>query len=327
MKESSTIRWGIIGAGKIARAFATDFQYLQNAELVAIASRNQKKSIAFAAEFSIPEAINYENLFNHPGIDAIYIATPHNFHFEQASLAIRAGKAVLCEKPITVNMSEYQQLIALAKQEKVFLMEAMWSYFIPALQVAKNWINNGLIGDLKLIQADFCFPSEPTVERLWNPALAGGALLDIGIYPIAFANYFMNRMPASIRASAQLSTTGIDERTGIHLEYGSTSANLYTSIVTKGTNTGYLFGTKGYIKLPSFWRSITIERFNNEDELMETYSDGRTTRGFHFEMQHVTDCLRQGLTESPVMSFEQSMRLQEIMGEVRKQIGLRFPFE
>lgn len=327
MTKNNTIRWGILGAGKIARAFATDFQYLQQAELVAVASRSPEKSAQFASAFSIPETCDYAGLYNHPQLDAIYIATPHNFHFEQAAQAMRAGKAVLCEKPVTVHPGQYQQLVALAKQQQVFLMEAMWTYFIPALAEAKNWVTEGRIGELKRIQADFCFPSGPEVERLWNPALAGGSLLDIGIYPIAFANYFMHQKPQRIQASARLSSTGVDECTGIHLEYSSTSANLYSSIVSKGTNTGYLFGSNGYIKLPSFWRSTAIELYNNEDELIDCFSDGRTTRGFHFEMQHVTDCLLQGLSESPVMSFEESMRIQEIMWEVRQQIGLHFPLE
>ena len=327
MKENRTIRWAILGAGKIARAFATDFQYLQGAELVAVGSRDRQKSREFADAFSIPQALSYEELMQDPEIDAVYIATPHPFHFSQAAAVLKAGKAVLCEKPICVNRSQLEELIAVAKTTNQFLMEAMWTYFIPAIEVAANWIQEGLIGELKLIQADFCFPSEPTVERLWNPALAGGALLDIGIYPIAFANYFMNRLPEKITSSAQLAESGVDERTGILLEYGNTSANLYTSIVSKGTNTGYLFGSKGYIKLPAFWRSTTIERYSNEDELLETWTDGRTTRGFHFEMQHVTNCLQQGITESPVMSFEQSLRIQQIMDTVRRQIGLKFPFE
>lgn len=325
--EIRPVRWAILGAGKIARAFATDFQYLQNAQLLAIASRDEAKATAFAAEFSIPQVLNYESLFQHPEIDAVYIATPHNFHFEQSVAALNAGKAVLCEKPICVNKSQTETLVRIAQQKNRFLMEAMWSYFIPALQVAKEWIHNGKIGSLKLIQADFCFPSPPTIERLWNPALAGGALLDIGIYPVAFTNYFMGRLPFKIHASAHLSQSGVDERTGILLEYGSTSANLYCSIVNKGTNTGFLYGSDGYIKLPAFWRSTTIERYNNEDELVETWSDGRTTRGFHFEMQHATDCILKGLTESPVMSFEQSLRIQTILDEVRHQAGLRFPFE
>ena len=327
MNEAKNIRWGILGAGKIARAFATDFQYLKGAELLAIGSREAEKARGFANEFAIPQALNYEDLIHHPDIDAVYIATPHPFHFSQASAALQAGKAVLCEKPICVNQGQLKDLISIAKTTNQFLMEAMWTYFIPALETARNWVREGRIGDLKLIQADFCFPSEPTVERLWNPALAGGALLDIGIYPIAFANYFMDRLPYKITASAHLAASGVDERTGILLEFGSTSANLYTSIVSKGTNTGYLFGSTGNIKLPSFWRSTTIERYSNEDELLETWSDGRSTRGFHFEMQHVTDCLRKGLTESPVMRFDQSLRIQEIMDTVRRQIGLKFPFE
>jgi len=327
MDTNKTIRWGILGAGKIARAFAIDFQYIHHAQLVAIASRDHNKAAAFASEFSIPQVFSYDELYAHPEVDAIYIATPHSLHFPQAKRALESGKAVLCEKPITASESECRELVDIAKANKVFLMEAMWTYFIPALEVARNWINEGKIGELKLIQADFCFPSSANIERLWDPALGGGALLDIGIYPIAFANYFMNRLPDTITASAKISSSGVDERTGILLEYGSTSASLYTSIVNKGTNTGYLYGTDGYLKLPAFWRATTIERYSNEDELVETYSDGRTTRGFHFEMQHATDCIRQGLIESPVMDFEQSIRLQVIMGEVRRQISLRFPFE
>lgn len=327
MKDEK-IRWAILGAGNIAKAFVKDFPFMQRAELVAVAASSKAKAQQFALEHQIPQAMSYQELFDNLEIDAVYIATTHNFHLEQSLACIRSGKAVLCEKPITVNDSQFNMLAAAARENKVFLMEALWTWFLPAIQKARQWIKEGRIGQLKIVQADFSFPSEYNPEgRLYNPQLAGGALLDIGIYPIALTDFLMGRNPDVIVASGSLTSTGVDERVGILLEYGNVSATLYASIVARMNNTASLFGTAGRIDIPEFWKAGHCRLYDTDGQLQDEFIDDRISRGFIFEMQHANDCILAGKTESDIAGFEASKRLQEIMTTVRKQIGVRYPFE
>lgn len=322
------IRWAILGAGNIAKAFVKDFPYMQNAELVAVAASSREKAQQFATEHQIPLALNYQELYESRDVDAVYIATTHNFHLEQSLACIHSGKAVLCEKPITVNDRQFKLLSAAARERNVFLMEAMWTWFLPVIQKAREWVQQGRIGQLKIIQADFSFPSEFNPEgRLYDPALAGGALLDIGIYPIALTDFMMCRQPDSIVASGSLTSTGVDERVAILLEYGDVSATLYASIVARMKNMACLFGTGGRIEIPEFWKAVKCSLYDADGQLIEEFTDNRSSRGFIYEMQHATDCLLEGKTESNIVDFNSSNRLQEIMTTVRKQIGLHYPFE
>ena len=322
------IRWAILGAGNIAKAFVKDFPFLQNAELVAVAASTKEKAQQFATEHQIPVAMDYQELYESREVDAVYIATTHNFHLEQGLACIHSGKAVLCEKPITVNDSQFKLLAAAAREKNVFLMEAMWTWFLPVIHKALEWVQQERIGQLKIIQADFSFPSEFNPKgRLYNPELAGGALLDIGIYPIALTDFLMRRKPDSIIASGSLTSTGVDERVGILLEYGAVSAALYASIVARMNNTACLFGTGGRIEIPEFWKAVKCSLFDADGQLIEEFTDNRSSRGFIYEMQHATDCLLAGKTESDIVDFEASNRLQEIMKTVRNQIGLHYPFE
>ena len=243
MPDKKKVRWAILGAGKIAHKFAQDFTVLQGAALVGVAASDVERARAFAAQYNIPHAYSYEDLYNSPDVDAVYIATTHNFHYAQCRRCLEAGKAVLCEKPITINDAEFKKLAALAKEKNVFLMEAMWMYFLPALQQAKAWLDAGRIGALKALQVDFGFamPNDPD-GRLYNPALAGGALLDIGVYAIAFANYAAGKNPDRIVASGVLTPTGVDETTGILLHYGSLPASLFMSISTRLRNKALFLG-------------------------------------------------------------------------------------
>ncbi len=322
------IRWGIIGAGKIAHKFAADFQFLENATLMCIASSDDERAKEFAAQYDIPFAMSYEELYHSPEIDAVYIATTHNFHFEQAMMCLQNHKAVLCEKPITVNAQQIEQLIHASLQNNTFLMEAMWTYFLPAVQQAKTWINDGRIGAIKVLQIEFSFPA-PKIDdgRIYNANLAGGALLDIGIYPIAMAYFFIDKEPLSIIASGQLSATGIDERVGMFLEYGDASASLYASIVTRMTNSAKIYGTDGYIEIPLFWKSNEAKLFDADDQLIDTFHDHRSSFGYHYEMQHANDLIQKNEIESPIVSHQRSLDIQRTMDEVRRQIGLKYPFE
>ena len=328
MSTKTKIRWAILGAGRIANAFAKDFPLMQNAELVAVASNDKEKATNFSKEYNIPKALSHDELYNSDEIDAVYIATTHNFHFDQTLKCMQHGKAVLCEKPITVNDSQFKKLMAVSKEKNVFLMEAMWTYFLPAAQKAKQWLDEGRIGKLKVIQADFAFPMEINIEgRMYNPNLAGGALLDLGVYPIAMAYYFTNTVPGKITASGAMTKTGVDERLGMIFQYKNFTADLFTSMVNRMSNTFKLFGEDGYIEIPDFWKAGSARLFDKEFNQSETYDDHRTSHGFIFEMQHANDKIIEGKIESDIISHSRSNNIQETMTSVRKQIGLKYPFE
>ena len=328
MNKKSKILWAILGAGKIANAFAKDFPFMQNADLVAVASSDQERARNFAKEYNIPKALSYDELYNSHEIDAVYIATTHNFHFEQALKCLQNGKAVLCEKPITVNDSEFKKLAAVSKEKNVFLMEAMWTYFLPAIKKAKQWLGEGRIGKLKVIQADFAVPMEKNYEgRVYNLKLAGGSLLDLGVYPVSLAYYFTDMVPVEITASGAMTQTGVDERLGMIFQYGDITANLFTAITTRMTNKLRLFGEEGYIEIHDFWRTRSAKLFDKDYNLTDTFDDDRTSHGFIFEMQHANDMILDGKIESPVIPHSRSNNIQETMMEVRKQIGLKYPFE
>ncbi len=326
MGNNNKIRWAILGAGKIAHKFAQDFAVIKNAELIAVASSDAERAKEFAAKYNIPQCMSYDELYSSDSVEAVYIATTHNFHHEQTLACLQHGKAVLCEKPITVNQQQFEELAQVAREKKVFLMEAMWTYFLPAIIKAKQWIVDGRIGSIKALQADFGFSMEFNPEgRLYNIKLAGGALLDLGIYPIAFANFFMNQQPDSIMASGIIGPTHVDESTGIVLKYGNVVASLFTTMVAKTQVKAFVYGDKGYIEIPMFFKAPEASLYNEEMQLVQTFKDSRSTHGYNFETQEVTDCLLKGMTESSVMPLSASQRLQEIMMEVRRQVGLVYP--
>jgi predicted dehydrogenase len=326
--QNKKIRWGIIGASKIGKDFIKDFSLLQNAALVAIAASDKQKAIAYAAENNIPLAYTYDEMYNSKEVDAVYISTTHNFHFKQALKCMQHGKAVLCEKPITINDAEFKQLVAIAKEKNIFLMEAMWTYFLPAIQKAQQWIAEGRIGNLKVIQADFSFAVEKNLKgRMYNPNLAGGALLDLGVYTVAAATLFANGKPNGIIASGVLTETGVDATTSMLLSFGEITATLTTSMVTRMTNKLRLFGETRYIEIPDFWRGYSCTLFDKDFAVVESFDDKRTSHGFIYQMQHATDAILQHKIESNIASFERTNIVQEIMTEVRRQMGFSYPSE
>lgn len=326
MQNSSTIRWAILGAGRIAHKFASDFKEVNNAALVAVASRDKQKATEFAAQYNIPEAISYDELYLHSGIDAVYIATTHNFHFEQSLSCLNHGKAVLCEKPITINALQFQTLAEVAKRNNCYLMEAMWTWFLPAIQQAKKWIDDGRIGEIKAIQSDFgaLMPFDPS-GRLYNANLAGGALLDLGVYPVAITTFITGKEPLHIYSSGQIGTTGVDETNSIILDYGEIKASLVTSMVAQMQNKAIIFGNKGYIEIPDFYKAYSATLYNSERKEIETFSDNRSTWGYNYETQAVTNDLLEGIKENEIVSLEKTAIVQQILTTVKKQIGLIHP--
>lgn len=322
------IQWGIIGTGRIAELFVEDFVRVSNGEIRAVASRTVERAETFAERHEIPEAYGtYKELAENPNIDAVYIATPHNRHKQDSMLALQHNKHVLCEKPIAVNQRELTELVGMARSHKRLLMEAMWTYYLPPIQKAKEWLQKGEIGELKHIRADFGRKMEnPPHHRTMNPHLAGGALLDIGIYPIAFA-YFMNDTePKQICAHAEFGETGVDTNNMIQMTFrNAVTAQLLSSFDYDLPCTAYLFGTKGHIYLQEFWQAKTAKLYTGEKT--EYFEDNRTTRGYNYQVEAAGRLILEGKTESPLITHKNSLRLAETMDNVRRQIGLEYPFE
>jgi len=314
------IKWGIIGLGNIARKFAHDFEFCEHAELTAVASRNMGRSNDFAKDFKIKNAYSsYDELYNDPEIDAIYIATPHNFHFDQSANALGAGKAVLCEKPLTVTPKETYDLIDIAKSTNNYLMEGMWTYFLPAIKKAKKWVDNGKLGKIMHVKADFGFSFDyDPKHRTFNPDLAGGATLDIGIYCLAMAWLFLKEDPKNMNIICRKATTGVDADLNMLFEYHNSTASLASSMLCKLNNWAYIIGTKSYIAIPDFWRAKECYLYENED-LIEHFIDTRKGFGFNFETDEMSKDLLEGKKESEIMPHQNSIKFQEHMAGVMEK--------
>jgi len=314
------IKWGIIGPGTIAKEFAHDFKFCKYAELAAVASSNMERATQFAKEYNIPKAYDsYKKLYNDSGVDAIYVATPHNFHFKQSAGALRAGKAVLCEKPLTINLNETLELVDIAKSTGNYLMEGMWTYFLPAIRKAKEWVDTGKIGKVMHVKADFGypFPYDPK-HRTFNPKLAGGAMLDIGIYCIAMAHLFINEEPQNTSVICRKAPTGVDADVSMLFEYKNAVASLTTSMLCKLNNWTYIIGEKAYIAIPDFWRAKECYLYEG-DELIEHFIDPRKGFGFNFETDAMSLDLLNGEKESKIMPHSNSIKFQKYIAAVMQK--------
>lgn len=324
------IKWGILSTGWIAHQFATDLAHASNGVAYAVGSRTQESADEFARNHGIPVAYaTYEELVSDPEVDAIYIGTPHPFHKENALLALRAGKPVLCEKPFTVNSAELEEIVAYARQQKLFLMEAMWSRYIPANAKVREWLAAERIGEVRLVKADLGFRADWNPEgRLLNPALGGGALLDVGIYPISFASMVFGPHPEAVSSTVHIGETGVDEHFSLLLSYGDgKSASLNGGIRLKLHEEAYVYGTEGYIVVKGTLVNPKSAELYIGGELVETFEDDRASIGYSFEAEEVGRCLQAGLTESPVMTLDESVAILKLLDGVREQWGLKYPGE
>lgn len=319
------IKWGIIGLGKIAGKFAEGLTHVKNAELYGVASRNMKKAEDFSKEYEINVAYgSYESLMKDKQVDVIYIATPHSFHYELTLQCIEHGKAVLCEKPFAMNVEQAKEMIALSREKKVFLMEALWTRFLPHFQYVLKKINSGEYGNVTSIKADFGFPAEfDKTKRLFNKTLGGGSLLDIGIYPI-FLAYAILGMPEDIQAKALFTETGVDSECDILFKYpDNTNAILFSSFTEKTNTTAEIILEKASILISSRFHepaSVAIISNGNE-EIMELEVK---SNGYNFEAEHVSEMLQKGKTESEIWSLDNTLDLMHLLDAVRKEIGLEY---
>lgn len=313
------IRWGIIGTGNIASSFANDFKFSKGGELHAVASRSEQTAVEFADKFGIHKRYaSYSELFTDPDIDVVYIATPHTLHFENTREALRSGKAVLCEKPLSTNPELCGKLIDLARSENQYLLEAIWTFFLPPVRKALDWIREGSIGSIRHIKADFAFKATyDPANRLFNPDLAGGALLDIGIYPISLAWMVMKKMPQKITVDAQMAPTGVDVQEFIYFEYEEgTTASLFASFDFDLPNEAVIAGTDGYIRIPEFFKARECFLYRH-GKLLAHFEDNRISAGYNFEIDAVNEDLMSNLKESQLLGHRDSMNIQEIISAVR----------
>lgn len=321
------IRWGILGTGTIANTFATALASLDDARLQAVGSRTQASADAFGDAHQIPNRhASYEALAADPEVDAIYIATLNSLHQDNSILCLNHGKAVLCEKPFTINRVQAEAVLAVAREKNIFIMEAMWTRFIPALQQAMAWIDEGAIGEVRMVQANFGFRYD--AAPLFDPALGGGALLDVGIYPITLAHMAFRQAPTQIRSLPYLGRNGVDEQSAYLLGYdGGGLALLGSAIQTKTPYDGYIMGTDGMITLhDSFWNAsrVSLER---PEEAPVTKEFPHHCNGYEYEAQEVHRCLRAGKLESDIMPHQTTLDILETMDNIRLQWGLRYPME
>jgi predicted dehydrogenase len=323
---SKTIRWGIIGPGNIARKFAAGLQVIPDATLLAVASRSLENAQRFGEEYGVPRRYgSYEELAGDPEVDAVYIATPHTGHYEHTLLCLNHNKAVLCEKPLAINAKQVRKMIALAQEKRLFFMEALWTKFLPSIRQIRKLIAEDAIGEVRSIQADFGFRTEASPEgRLLNPALGGGSVLDIGIYPIFLATTLLGR-PKQVKALAQLSATGVDAQCSMSLAYENGAvATLLSTIVAATPTQAFIAGSKGSIQLHPRWyapASFTLFQDGEEPVLVSPEYLGN---GYNYEAEEVMRCLREGRTESDIMSHPDSLLLMEVMDWVRKEAGIRY---
>ena len=322
-----TTRWGILGTGGIAHAFATDLVLLPDATLAAVGSRTTEAATAFASAHDIPRAHgSWAELAADPEVDVVYVATPHAFHLPAAMECLLAGKAVLCEKPMTLDLAGSALMVQESRARNAFLMEAMWMRCNPAIREMVALIRSGAIGEVRAVHADFGLqgPFE-AAHRLRDPQLGGGALLDLGVYPIHLAHLILGA-PASVQSWAHLTPEGVDESTGMLFGYASGAvAALTCSINGLSRNAASITGTEGRIDLPPAFfapKSFTLTSADGHPELHNFPFAGR---GYHHEAAEVQRCLTENLLESPLVPHRTTLEIMTLLDTIRDQTGVTYP--
>lgn len=325
---TSKTRWGILAPGNISRKFATGLTALNDAEIFAVGARSQESAAKFASEFDVArQYVGYEKLVADPDVDAIYVSSPHPFHMEHALLCIDHGKPVLVEKPFAINAAQAKIIIDRAREKGVFIMEAMWSRYIPLMLEVKRMVSAGEIGEIRMISSDFGFRTNVNPQgRLFDPAMGGGGLLDVGIYPLSFASMILGK-PDRISSMAEIGETGIDEQAAAILGYPSGAMSLIsTGVRTQTPGETTIMGTDGRIRIHApCWipDKMTVTRGGETEEIEIPYEGN----GYNYEAAEVARCIAAGKLESDAMPHAETLELMETMDEIRGQWGLKYPME
>lgn len=322
----TNIQWGILGTGRIAEKFAIGLQHVANAQLYAVGSRSKEQANLFANKFNIPHAYgSYAKLASDPQVDVIYIASPHVFHAEHTLLCLESGKAVLCEKPFAMNARQVNDMIKKAREKNLFLMEALWTRFLPTIRKTEELISSGVIGDIIQIQSDFGFKAEYDPQwRLFNKKLGGGSLLDIGIYPV-FITLLLLGMPDEIVSSAVIGPTGVDESMAAVFKYNNGKiASLSSTFMAHTPTETIICGTEGRIRIHRMWHTPTYMTLTQNNGTSEDIYFDYASNGYEYEAQEVTNCLLQGLKESPLLPLSFSEKLISLLDTIRQQWNLEY---
>ncbi len=328
----STIKWGILGCGKIALKFAADLAHVADAELIAVASRSLQNAREFSAQFPAKYVHgSYEELVSNPEVDIIYVATPHSHHHEHSLLCLRNNKAVLCEKAFAINAVQAREMISEARSRKLFLMEALWTKFLPHFIKVKSMIAGNELGEIRSVLINFGFrPGEPVADRIYNPQLGGGSLLDIGIYNVFMAMAVLGR-PDYVDAWMTPSTSGVDAQCAVTFRYNNGAiAQLFSTFLSNLQTEADISGDNGRIRLTSrFYEPTTTIEFypGRADSRTVVPVEKEPGWGYQHEIRHVQDCLQQGLTESPVMTLDDTLAMMEVLDEIRRKAGIVYPDE
>ena len=329
--NTSAVRWGLIGPGAIAQHFAQAAAAMDTTALVAVHGRDAARCQAFVQQHA-PQACVHSGLhalLADPHIDMVYIATPHSAHAQAVRQALLAGKGVLCEKPLAPTATQAQALIALAQERGVFLMEALWSRFLPSWQQARTWLEAGAIGAPQAMQSSFCFDVPfDAHSRLFSPALAGGALLDIGVYNLSASQWLMQREPLAFHVDAVLASTGVEQRVAATLDYGhGLTSQFVCAFDGVADNRLRVFGPRGHIELGhNFWQATEATLVRPGQAVLHVPYPFRIN-GFEYQIEHAQQCWRAGAVQSPVMPHQDSLAVVTLIDAMRQRLGVRYPFE
>ena len=324
----SNFSWGILGPGGIARAFAKDLTLLEGHTIGAVGSRSIDNAHSFAKDFGGTAYASYEELVKDPTIDAIYVATPHPAHHDNVILALNAGKPVLCEKPFAVNAGEAQAMVDAAAKNKVALMEAMWARFLPHYSKVREIVASGVLGPILSIHADHGQRlADQNIPRLVEPHLAGGALLDLGIYPISFAHMILGN-PASITSSAIMTNKGVDAQTSMIFTYQSGAQSVLTTTMIEQTPCrAVVAGLHGWLEIDRTFYNPASMRVVLNDGTVTQYPNTYTGHGLREQAESFKQLVQSGKVQSEILSWQDTIDIMKTMDAVREQIGLKYPFE
>ena len=325
--SSDLIRWGILSTGHIAEGFVLDLQHLTDHRVVAVGSRTLASANSFADRFHIPHRFgSYFELVNDPDVDAIYVATPHPMHKENTIMALEAGKPVLCEKAFAMNHAEAAEMVRVAREKKLLLMEAMWTRSLPHIKRIREIVDSGVLGRIVTVRADHgqWFAEDPNF-RLFAPSLGGGALLDLGIYPISFAHMVLGK-PAEITAKATPAFTGVDAQTSMIFGYESgAQALLTTTLSAASPNRAVIVGTQARLEVDrTFYNPSNFRVISRNGDVIDGWDKKYRGGGLREQAVEFARCLRTGLTESPNITLDETLEIMQVMDEVRRQIGLKY---
>jgi predicted dehydrogenase len=314
------IKWGIVGTGSIASSFADDIRLIDNCEVIAVTSRKKESGEKFAEKYKIEEVYtDYTDMLANKAIDCIYVATPHSLHKNNSIQAMKAGKAVLCEKPISLSPEDTKEMLKYSKNRKILFMEALWSKFIPAVEKLLELLEEKVIGDIKFVKADFGIDigeDYPPEARLLNPELGGGALYDVGIYPISFANFIFKEKPVNIQTTMLPGSTGVDALSTYTFQYKNGSyAVLFGTITARPENNLFIRGAKGCINMPNFWQGdkFTI-KFDNGRK--ESHHFPKLGHGYTHEIKSFVKSYEKKAYQNEIMNHAESLRINEIMADI-----------